>query len=79
MIIIPLRGDGQMQPNNLCIMSSSSTVLPSSPHAMIYCLIGFRPAGNILSILLILSKNLFFFSAAGGSPRALRLVPNAFI
>ena len=31
--------------------------IASSPRAMVYCLSGFRPAGNILSILLILSKH----------------------
>jgi hypothetical protein len=36
------------------VTSSFSTGLPSSPQAMVYCLPGFRPAGNILSIL---SKN----------------------
>ncbi|MFH1019929.1 MAG: hypothetical protein V1782_04835, partial [Pseudomonadota bacterium] len=39
------------------VTSSFSTGLPSSPQVMVYCLSGFRPAGNILSILLILSKN----------------------
>jgi hypothetical protein len=42
----------------LFIKSSFSTELPSSPQAMAYCLSGFRPAGKILSILLILSKNI---------------------
>jgi hypothetical protein len=32
--------------------------LPSSPQAMVYCLSRLRRIGNILSILLILSKNL---------------------
>jgi hypothetical protein len=42
----------------LWVKSSFSTGLPSSPQAMAYCLSGFRPAGKILSILLILSKNI---------------------
>jgi hypothetical protein len=48
MICRPLRKSG---PNH------ASAGLSPSPQAMAYCLSGFRPAGKILSILLILSKN----------------------
>ena len=44
------------RPTPMWVRSSFSTGLPSSPQAMVIVLSGFRPAGNILSILLILSK-----------------------